>query len=163
MTPPNPHALNTALDVETQRRDALAAQLAEVLTEHEAALAQLAQLEQYGSDTAGQFAQGGAVHDAARLRHQQPFLERLAQAVAAQKEMVTQAEQRMGVLQTALVTANQRIAALEALIQRNLERERARQQRQEQRQADEIASLRHQAPQGQREQREQREPHPPHE
>lgn len=142
MSRPNPHALSTALDVETQRRDALAAQLAEAMAEREGCQAQLNQLEQYGRDTAAGFARDGAVHGAARLRHQQPFLDRLAQATAVQGELIARAGQRVHELQAALVLANQRRAAIEALIERNRERERLQEERRQQRQADEAAALR---------------------
>lgn len=144
MNPPNPHALHTALDVETQRRDALAAQLLQLQAEQEAAQAQLEALEQYGRDTAGALAQPGAQHDAARLRHQQPFLQRLEQAIDAQRRSVAQAAQAVQQLQAAVVTSNQRMAALEALIARNLQRQRQKEQRQQQRQSDEAAAVQHQ-------------------
>ncbi|NBQ88764.1 MAG: TRAM domain-containing protein [Betaproteobacteria bacterium] len=114
----NNHALHTALDVETQHRDMLQAQMAEALIEQEAAVAQLAQLDQYDGETRGQLSQSGARHDAARLAHQQTFLARLQQAIMLQHDAVEQAQRRIDALRAQLVTVNQRIAALQALIQR---------------------------------------------
>ena len=139
----NNHAQHTALDVETQHCDMLQAQMAEALIEQEAAVAQLAQLDQYDGETRAQLSQSGARHDAARLAHQQTFLARLQQAIMLQHDAVEQAQRRIDALRAQLVTVNQRIAALQALIARNLERERRAIARREQKQSDDLASTRH--------------------
>ena len=51
--------------------------------------------------------------------------------------------ERIDALRAQLVTVNQRIAALQALIARNLERERRAIARREQKQSDDLASTRH--------------------
>jgi len=139
----NNHALHTALDLETQCRDVLQAQVAEALIEQEAAVAQLAQLDQYDGETRAQLGHSGARHDAARLAHQQTFLARLQQALLLQHDAVEQTQKRVDALNQQLVTVNRRIAALQALIARNLERERRALDRREQKQGDELAAARH--------------------
>ncbi len=135
------HALQTFLDLATQRRDTalVAAQQADTACRHLAE--QSRQLAGYRNDTRGRSPlANGKSSTIDLLRCHDGFMQRLEQAVTLQQQSLAAAERRAATLRDALLALEQRVSSVRKLVERRTLAEERIEARRDQRMADEAAT-----------------------
>jgi flagellar FliJ protein len=135
-------ALLLAIDLATARRDEAQNQLQSLAQAQAHAQDQMEQLKQYAVETEQRWMQGAQISTSPEmLRHHYQFMGRLEQAIGLQEGVLANHEQRIVAARQLLIQAECRLGSFkQVLASRRLATAKAR-QRQEQKQMDEFASL----------------------
>ncbi|WP_313076823.1 flagellar export protein FliJ [Melaminivora sp.] len=136
-------AFTVAVELAERQRDAARQALKSVEAAHQAAQAQLAQIEGYALELQDRWgASEGRALAPEVMRHHYQFVGRLEHAAGLQTRVVAGQDQRVAAARAALLQAELRLSSLRKVLeQRQAEQARER-QRNEQKQTDEYASQR---------------------
>lgn len=106
---------------------------------------QFVQLQGYSDETEARWiTQSRTVASPELMRHYYQFMDKLQQAVQMQRDIVQDAERRVGLRQEALLQAEFTVSARESLLQQARVDQRVRAERHEQKQQDDMAAVQHQ-------------------
>ena len=138
------HAIELAIEVATQQRDAQARNLAQARRNLESAKGQMDQLTHYAADTDGRWMQSQQVSRSGELlRHHYQFAQRLQHAIGMQSNVIGDLNGYLEAAHKTLLQAEFRLSGLNQVLKAKQAARQLSQKRREQRQTDEFAALRH--------------------
>jgi flagellar FliJ protein len=138
-------SIQLAIELATRKRDACAKAVAQALRTADFSKNQMAQLEGYAGDTDVRWMQGGSSTPLSGelIHHHYSFMDRLQQAIALQRDVLTNTGLEVQQAQHALLQAEFRLAGLNHILKARQTAHQVQQQRREQRQTDEFAGMLH--------------------
>ena len=136
------HALMVAIEMATRKRDDARQALRERQRAHDAAQAQMQQLENYVQEMQQRWApQEGAELKLEVMYHHEQFMARLQHAIGLQTRVLQDQVIRLEVAQKALMGAELRLSSLNKVVETRRRDIALAQMRREQKQTDERAAL----------------------
>lgn len=148
MSAVRPNALQVALSLAQQQRDAARTALHRAESGAGAATEQMHQLQNYAQETDDRWGTRAGVSIGPEVMfHHRHFMGRLDHAIGLQNSVLTDHERRVTVAQQAMLAAELRVASLKKLVERRQREADQLEQKREQKQTDERAmlTLRHRA------------------
>lgn len=137
-------AIELAIEVATQQRDAKARNLAQARRNLEFANGQMEQLTHYAADTDVRWTQSQQVSRSGELvRHHYYFVERLQHAIGMQSNVIGDLNGQLEAAHKILLQAEFRLSGLNQVLQAKQAARQLKQKRREQQHTDEFAALRH--------------------
>lgn len=141
---PAPNALSVAVEMALRKRDDARRMLQDARGAHQAAQAQMEQLEGYAGETQNRWGMraNAAVAPEVMFHHYQ-FMDRLNHAIGLQTGVVSEHGVRVDTAQRALLEEELRLASLKKLMEKRQKEAEQAQMRREQKQTDDHAALQH--------------------